>query len=84
MLTNPRKQYPLILALSLAGIVNAAPSLANSQGMSSPATVNPLGIESIRPHTPNHPSILTNPQQRRNSECYDNGLCYGTEQITSY
>ncbi|WRH67450.1 MAG: hypothetical protein RSE13_03390 [Planktothrix sp. GU0601_MAG3] len=83
MLTNPRKKYTLILALSLAGVLNATPGFANSQGISSnPLRVEPLTSGSMQPHTPNHKSILTHPEQRRTSECYDNGLCYRTEQIT--
>ncbi|SKB15720.1 exported hypothetical protein [Planktothrix sp. PCC 11201] len=82
MLTNPRKKYTLILALSLAGVLNATPGFANPQGVSSShLRVEPLSPGSIK-YTPNHKSILTHPEQRRTSECIDNGLCYRTEQVT--
>jgi hypothetical protein len=82
MLTNPRKKYTLILALSLAGVLNAAPGFADSQGISSSSLrVEPFSPGSIK-YTPNHKSLWTHPEQRRTSECYDNGLCYRTEQVT--
>ncbi|HAN75791.1 MAG TPA: hypothetical protein DCQ51_10425 [Planktothrix sp. UBA8407] len=80
MLTNPRKKYTLIMALSLMGVINATPSFAGSQGIS---RVEPLSPASVQPRTPNHKSLWTHPQQRRTSECYDNGLCYRTERVTA-
>jgi hypothetical protein len=84
MLTNPRKKYTLIMALSLMGVLNATPSFAGSQGISSSSLrVKPLSHGSIQPHTPNRKPLWTHPEQRRTSECYDNGLCYITERVTA-
>jgi hypothetical protein len=82
MLTTPRKKYTLILLLSLAGVLNAGSGFASPEGISSsPLKVEPLSHGSIQ-YSPNHKSILTHPEQRRTSECYDNGLCYRTERVT--
>jgi hypothetical protein len=83
MLTNPRKKYTLIMALSLMGVLNATPSFAGSQGISSSLRVEPLSPASVQPRTSNRKPLWTHPEQRRTSECYDNGLCYRTERVTA-
>ncbi len=77
MLTNPRKKYSWIMALSLLGVINTTPSLAAPQGTTSTlSTTEASTPEAIRPRTPNLESILRGPQvSRRISECYDNGIC---------
>ena len=77
MLNNARKKYSWIMALSLLGVMNATPSLANPVGTTStPATIIPSTSESIQPQTSKLESLLKGPQvSRRISECYDNGLC---------
>lgn len=77
MLNNARKKYSWIMALSLLGVMNATPSLANPVGTTStPSTIIPSTSESIRPQTSKLESLLKGPQvSRRISECYDNGLC---------
>ncbi|WP_156093207.1 hypothetical protein [Planktothrix serta] len=77
MLTNPRKKYSWIMALSLLGVINTTPSLAAPQGTNANlSTRSPSTPEQIRPRTSNLESILRGPAvSRRISECYDNGLC---------
>lgn len=78
MFTNLRKKYILIITLSLVGVINATPSFANSQGITSshdglePSTsdVIPTGIGK---------PVFSNPNVRRDIACDTSGLCYGGE-----
>lgn len=84
MFTNLRKKYILIITLSLVGVINATPSFADSQGISSSHNgFEPATSDVMPPGIPSGKSIFSNPNVRRDIACDTSGLCYGREEAIS-